>query len=47
MVMTGHQVTSADIIEIGYGGLLEREMAFRFPDYDAEHSDEGEKAADE
>lgn len=47
MVMTGHQVTSADIIEIGYGGLMEREMAFRFPDYDAEWSDEGDKAADE
>ena len=40
LVMTGQQVTSADIIEIGYGGLLEREMAFRFPDYDAEASDE-------
>lgn len=47
MVMTGQQVTSADIIEIGYGGLLEREMAFRFPDYDAEMSDEGAVAADE
>ncbi len=40
LVMTGHNVTSADIVEIGYGGLLEREMAFRFPDYDAETSDE-------
>jgi hypothetical protein len=40
LVMTGQDVTSADIIEIGYGGLLEREMAFRFPDYDAEASDE-------
>jgi hypothetical protein len=47
MVMTGQQVTSADIIEIGYGGLLEREMAFRFPDYDAETSEEGDNAADE
>lgn len=46
MVMTGQRVTSADIIEIGYGGLLEREMAFRFPDYDAESSDE-EDAEDE
>ncbi len=40
LVMTGRQVTAADIVEIGYGGLLEREMAFRFPDYDAESSDE-------
>lgn len=47
LVMTGQQVTSDDIIEIGYGGLLEREMSFRFPDYDAESSDEGENAADE
>jgi molybdopterin biosynthesis enzyme len=38
LVMTGQQVTSADIIELGHGGLLEREMAFRFPDYDAETS---------
>ncbi len=42
LVMTGQRVTSADIVELGYGGLLEREMAFRFPDYDAESSDEGE-----
>lgn len=47
LVMTGQEVTSADIIEIGYGGLLEREMAFRFPDYDSETSDEGEHAAEE
>lgn len=42
LVMTGQRVTSADIVEIGYGGLLEREMAFRFPDYDAETSDEAD-----
>jgi hypothetical protein len=42
LVMTGQQVTPADIVEFGYGGLLEREMAFRFPDYDAEASDEEE-----
>lgn len=40
LVMTGQQVTSSDIIDLGYGGLLEREMAFRFPDYDAETSDD-------
>jgi molybdopterin biosynthesis enzyme len=40
LVMTGQQVTSEDIIDLGYGGLLEREMAFRFPDYDAETSDD-------
>jgi len=42
LVMTGQRVTSEDIVELGYGGLLEREMAFRFPDYDADVSDEGE-----
>jgi hypothetical protein len=43
LVMTGQRVTSDDIVELGYGGLLEREMAFRFPDYDAESSDEGDE----
>ncbi|RIK38953.1 MAG: hypothetical protein DCC58_15985, partial [Chloroflexi bacterium] len=38
LVMTGQRVTSADIINLGYGGLLEREMAFRFPNYEAELS---------
>jgi len=42
LVMTGQHVTSDDIIELGYGGLLEREMAFRFPDYAAEASDEAD-----
>jgi hypothetical protein len=40
LVMTGKQVTAEDIIDLGYGGLLEREMAFRFPNYDAEASDD-------
>lgn len=42
LVMTGQRVTSDDIVNLGYGGLLEREMAFRFPDYDADMSDEGD-----
>ena len=42
LVMTGQRVTSDDIVELGYGGLLEREMAFRFPDYDADTSDEAD-----
>jgi hypothetical protein len=42
LVMTGQSVESDDIIELGYGGLLERDMRFRFPDYDAEQSDEDE-----
>ncbi len=47
LVMTGQKVVSDDIVELGYGGLLEREMAFRFPDYDAESSDEGSEGAEE
>jgi hypothetical protein len=47
LVMTGQRVVSDDIVELGYGGLLEREMAFRFPDYDAESSDEGDEAGEE
>jgi hypothetical protein len=44
LVMTGKRVTSDDIVELGYGGLLEREMAFRFPDYEAETSDDEDEA---
>lgn len=47
LVMTGHRVVSDDIVELGYGGLLEREMAFRFPDYDSESSDEGDDTSEE
>jgi hypothetical protein len=47
LVMTGQRVVSDDIVELGYGGLLEREMAFRFPDYDAESSDEGDESGEE
>ena len=43
LVMTGKQVRRSDIVEIGYGGLLERDMAFRFPDYAADSSDEADE----
>jgi hypothetical protein len=46
LIMTGQRVSEDVIIDLGYGGLLEREMAFRFPDYDAESSDEAETAED-
>jgi hypothetical protein len=39
LVMTGQRVTRDDIVDLGYGGLLEREMAFRFPKYDADEED--------
>ena len=40
LVMTGERVTEEDIDEFGYGGLLEREMRFRFPPYDQDSSNE-------
>lgn len=40
LLMTGARVTEAEIDEFGYGGLLERDMAFRFPPYDQDVSDE-------
>jgi hypothetical protein len=42
-IMTGERVTSDDISGLGYGGLLEREMQFRFPPYDADDAEEGEE----
>jgi hypothetical protein len=39
-VMAGDRVTRADIAGIGYGGLLDRDMGWRFPPYDAESVDE-------
>ena len=47
LVMTGKQIESDDIIELGYGGVLEREMAFRFPDYDVDSSGEGDEPGEE
>lgn len=43
LVMTGEGVTRDDILDLGYGGLLERDMAFRFPNYDADISREEEE----
>lgn len=39
-IMAGEQVTSADLASIGYGGLLDRDMGWRFPTYDVETVDE-------
>lgn len=39
-VMAGERVTSADIATIGYGGLLDRDMGWRFPAYEVESVDE-------
>jgi len=39
-VMTGEQVTSNDLASLGYGGLLDRHMSWRFPPYDEQSVDE-------
>ena len=41
-VMAGERVSRADIAGIGYGGLLDRDMGWRFPPYEAESVDEAE-----
>lgn len=40
LVMAGERVTLDDLAELGYGGLLDRGMAFRFPPYDVDATDE-------
>ncbi|MDQ3779197.1 MAG: molybdopterin-binding protein [Chloroflexota bacterium] len=39
-VMAGERVTRHDLATLGYGGLLDRGMAFRFPDYEADATEE-------
>ena len=39
-IMVGERVTLDDLAALGFGGLLDREMGFRFPAYDAEGVDE-------
>ena len=34
--LSGREVRSEDIAELGYGGLLDKDMAFRFPNYQLE-----------
>lgn len=43
LVMTGEHVSEEEIDQFGYGGLLEREMRFRFPPYDQEASGEADE----
>ena len=35
-IMAGERVTSTDLAGLGYGGLLDRDMQFRFPPYEGE-----------
>ena len=39
-VMAGEKVTSDDLASLGYGGLLDRDMGWRFPHYEADATDE-------
>ena len=40
-IMVGERVSAEALAALGYGGLLDRGMNFRFPTYDAETSEEG------
>lgn len=39
-VMAGETVTAEDLASLGYGGLLDRDMGWRFPTYDLDTVDE-------
>ena len=41
-IFAGESVTARDMAGLGLGGLLDRDMGFRFPDYDAEAATEEE-----
>lgn len=42
-IMAGEIVTPADMAGLGYGGLLDRDMAFRFPQYASERVSEADE----
>ena len=42
-VMAGEHVTANDLASLGYGGLLDRDMGWRFPKYDADSTDESDE----
>jgi len=42
-IMAGERVTLDDLAALGYGGLLDRDMHFRFPPYEAEQADEADE----
>ena len=39
-IMAGERVTLDDLAVLGFGGLLDRGMAFRFPPYESQATDE-------
>jgi len=42
-VMAGERVTRDDLAALGYGGLLDRDMGYRFPAYDVDQVDESDE----
>lgn len=44
IVMAGERITARDMAALGYGGLLGREMDWRFPAYDVDDTNENETA---
>ena len=42
-IMAGEGATADDLAALGYGGLLDRGMAYRFPDYEREAADDEEE----
>jgi hypothetical protein len=42
-IMAGETVTPFDMAGLGYGGLLDRDMAFRFPSYQTESVEESDQ----
>lgn len=43
-LFAGHRPTSDDLAALGHGGLLDRDMGWRFPAYDVESVDEPDEA---
>jgi hypothetical protein len=43
-IMAGERVTLDDMAGLGLGGLLDRDMSYRFPPYEAEAADEPDEA---
>lgn len=43
-IFAGERVTSQDLATLGHGGLLDRDMAWRFPPYDLDTVDEPDEA---
>jgi len=45
-IMAGERPGAPELAALGYGGLLDRDMGFRFPDYERDAADEGAEGAE-